>query len=185
MRRPSTSAQAPAPRIAGDGVFFITACSAELGSATSPPNTVICVDTPASEANELRYADQFGAGTLAYAVTMRGVGGAWVASKSLAITPAFARLNAWRFPDSCIGILNLTGGSVLPEWSTVLRDCGLRNILTWDKPVSWQRMLRAFADDLLQIELGTNNLFGSQVKLAKGPARARARTAWARPPASW
>ncbi|HSC65934.1 MAG TPA: hypothetical protein VLD35_20020, partial [Caldimonas sp.] len=153
--------------VGGDGVFFITACAAEVGSAASPA-TVIATDTPATAQNEARYAADLAAGTLAYAVTMRGVNGAWVTYSSLAITPAFALGNRWRFPDTCIGILNLSGGSVLADWGSVLSECGLRNIFTWDKPVSWRRML-AFADDLLQMELGTNNLDGTAVHLDKEP----------------
>lgn len=150
----------------GDGVFFITACSAEIG-ADQARQTVICVDTPATEANEAAYQTELSAGILTYAVTMRGVNGQWVPHKCLAITPAFAATN-WSFPTESVAILNLTGGSVLPDWAAVLSACGLKNILTWDKPVSWRRML-AFADDLMQLLLATNNMDGTHVRQAIEP----------------
>jgi hypothetical protein len=150
----------------GDGVFFITACSAEVG-ADSARATVICVDTPATEANEAKYQADLSAGMLTYAVAMRGVDQQWVPNKCLAITPGFAVAN-WSFPVESVGILNLSGGSPLADWAGVLRSCGLRNILTWDKPVSWRRML-AFADDLMQLLLATNNMDGNFVRQAIEP----------------
>jgi len=128
--------------IGGDGIFFITARSAAI-DATDFPQTVICTATaatpatPATEANELRYASDLSAGALTYAVALRGNGSNWVPQKVLAMTPAFVTLNRWRFPDECIGILNLTGGSVLPRWDSALRGAGLRNVFTWDKPGRW------------------------------------------------
>jgi hypothetical protein len=157
--------------VAGDDVFFITACAAEVGSAEAP-TSVICTATPHTEANEARYAAELGSGALAYAVGWRGADTGWQPFKCLAMTPAFPTLARWSFPTECIGILNLTGGSVLAEWSNALRGAGLRNVFTWDKPVPWQRML-AFADDLLQIELGTNNFDGRAVR-QQTPPRLRA-----------
>ncbi len=155
--------------LSGDGVFFITACSAEVG-ADAARQTVICVDTPADATSEATYAADFAAGQLTYAVTMKGVGGAWVPHKCLAITPAFVAGAAtnWRFPVESVAILNLSGGSVLADWADVLSRCGLKNVLTWDKPVSWRRML-AFADDLMQLLLATNNMDGTAVRLSNEP----------------
>ncbi len=153
--------------VSGDGVFFITACAAEVGSHDAP-TTVICTATPHNDANEARYAAELGSGALAYAVSWHGAGNSWQPHKCLAITPAFPALAGWSFPTECIAILNLTGGSVLAEWGSALRSAGLRNLFTWDKPVPWQRML-AFADDLLQIELGTNNFDGSAVRQQTPP----------------
>lgn len=152
--------------VSGDGVFFVTACSAEVGAGSARGN-VICVQTPASEANEVLYQAELAAGTLAYAVTPVGAGGAWVPYRGLAITPAFASAN-WSFPPESLAILNLTGGSVLSDWGAVLSACGVRHVLTWDRPVSWQRML-GFADDLIQLLLATNNLDGTAVTLATAP----------------
>lgn len=152
--------------LSGDGVFFLTACSAEVGADGAQQN-VICVDTPATEANEARYQAELAAGLLTYAVVLRGAGGQWVPHKCLAITPAFARSN-WSFPVESLAILNLTGGSILPDWAAVLSACGLKNVLTWDRPVSWRRML-AFADDLLQLLLATNNMDGNAVTQAIEP----------------
>ena len=152
--------------LSGDGVFFITACSAEIGAGPAPTN-VICVDTPASEANEVLYQAELAAGTLAYAVSMRGVGGQWVPFKCLAITPTFAAAG-WSFPVESLAILNLTGGSVLPDWAAALSACGVKTVLTWDKPVSWRRML-AFADDLMQLLLATNNMDGTSMTQAIEP----------------
>jgi hypothetical protein len=45
----------------------------------------------------------------------------------------------------------------------VLYDAGLRHILAWRRAVHWQRML-AFADDLIQFNLATNNLDGRLVQ---------------------
>ncbi len=155
--------------LSGDGVFFITACSAEVG-AEAMHQTVICVDTPADAASEATHAADFAAGRLTYAVTMKGVAGAWLPHKCLAITPAFVAgsTTAWSFPVESVAILNLSGGSVLADWAAVLARCGLNNVLTWDRPVSWRRML-AFADDLMQLLLATNNLDGSRVRLAIEP----------------
>jgi hypothetical protein len=148
--------------LSGDGVFFITATSAAVGAAGAEEN-VICVDTAASEASEALYAAELGAGRLVYAVSMRGLGGtAWVPYKCLAITPAFAAAS-WSFPVESLGILNLTGGSVLSDWAAVLSACGLKNVVTWDQAVSWQHLL-AFADDLVQLLLATNDLGGTVVR---------------------
>ena len=147
--------------LSGDGVFFITACGAGVG-ADAARKSVICVDTPASEANEVKYQAELGAGLLAYAVAMRGIGGQWAPYKCLAITPAFAAAN-WSFPVESVGILNLSGGSVLADWAAVLSGCGLKNVFSWGQPVSWRRML-AFADDLLQLLLATNDMDGTAVK---------------------
>lgn len=157
--------------IAGDGVFFITACAAEVGG-TEAPTTVICTATPHTAGNEAVYASELGSGALVYAVSWRGADTAWQPFACLAMTPDFPTLSHWSFPTECIAILNLTGGSVLAEWSNALRGAGLHNVFTWDKPVPWQRML-AFADDLIQIELGSNNFDGSQVR-QQTPPRLRA-----------
>jgi hypothetical protein len=154
-----------------DGVFFITACAAEVGG-TEAPTSVICTATAHTEANEARYAAELGSGALVYAVGWRGNGNGWQSQACLAMTPRFPTLANWRFPTECIGILNLSGGSVLAEWSNALSGAGLRNLFTWDKPVPWQRML-AFADDLLQIELGSNNFDGRAVR-QQTPPRLRA-----------
>jgi len=153
--------------IAGDGIFFITACAAEVGSAEAA-TSVICTATPHTEANEARYATELGSGALIYALSWRGADTTFQPFKCLAMTPAFPALANWRFPTECIAILNLTGGSVLAEWGNALRGAGLRNLFTWDKPVPWQRML-AFADDLLQIELGSNNFNGNAVRQQTPP----------------
>ncbi len=153
--------------VSGDGVFFITACGAEVG-ASEAPTSVICTATPATEANEQKYAADLASNALVYAVSWRGNGSGWEPFSCLAITPLFPTLSRWRFPTECIGILNLTGGSVLAEWSNALRGAGLHNLFTWDKPVSWQRML-AFADDLLQIELGINTFNGRAVRQEPEP----------------
>jgi hypothetical protein len=153
--------------VAGDGVFFITACAAEVGS-TEAPTSVICTATPHTEANEARYAAELSGDALVYAVSWRGADTGWQPFKCLAMTPRFPALAGWSFPTECIGILNLTGGSVLSEWGFALEGAGLRNIFTWDKPVPWQRLL-AFADDLLQIELGTNNFDGGIVRQTTSP----------------
>jgi hypothetical protein len=55
-----------------------------------------------------------------------GVGDSWVVRPCLAITPDFVRLNRWSFPTRCIGILNLTGGSVIDEWGPALLDAGYK-----------------------------------------------------------
>ncbi len=107
-------------------------------------------------------------GALAYAVSWRGANGTWQPHTCPAITPAFPVLAGWSFPTECIAILKLTGGSVLAEWDSALRSAGLRDLFTWDKPVPWQHML-AFADDLLQIELGTNNFDGCAARQQTPP----------------
>jgi hypothetical protein len=152
--------------ISGDGVFFITASSAELGPAQSS-QTVICVATPATEANLALFEADLSAGLLTYAVALFGVDGQWVPTKCMAITPGFAAGN-WSFPVQSVGILNLSGGSPLRDWGSVLQSCGLRNVFTWDRPVSWQRML-AFADDLMQLLLATNNMDGTVVRQSIEP----------------
>lgn len=157
--------------ISGDGVFFITACAAEVGSSDAP-TSVICTATPHNLANEAAYAAELSNGALAYAVSWRGAETTWQPFACLAMTPHFPTLSNWRFPTECIAILNLSGGSVLAEWGSALSGAGLRNLFTWDKPVSWQRML-AFADDLIQIELGSNNFDGRNVR-QDTPPRLRA-----------
>lgn len=159
--------------VSGDGVFFITACAAEVGS-TEAPTSVICTATAHNEANEAAYATDLTRGSLVYAVSWRGTGDGWAPFKCLAITPLFTDLWRWSFPTECIGIFNLSGGSVMNEWYPALRAAGLRNLFFWDKPVPWQRLL-AFVDDLVQMELGTNNLDGSHVRLREpSPPRVRA-----------
>ena len=153
--------------VRGDGIFFITACAAEVGSSEAP-TSVICTATPHTEANEVRYANELSSSALVYAVSWRGAETDWQPYKCLAMTPYFPTLSNWRFPTECIAILNLTGGSVLAEWGNALSGAGLRNLYTWDKPVPWQRML-AFADDLLQIELGSNKLDGRLVRQEPNP----------------
>ena len=157
--------------VSGDGVFFITAAAAEVGSSEAP-TSVICTATPHTEANEASYASELGSGALLYAVSWQGDGSAWLPFKCLAMTPLFPALSHWSFPPECIGIFNLSGGSVLSDWSSALRGAGLRNLFIWDKPVPWQRLL-AFADDLIQIELGTNNFEGGHVR-QQTPPRLRA-----------
>ena len=100
---------------------------------------------------------------MVYAVSWYGAGTDCRPFTCLAMAPRFPALANWRFATGCIGILNLTGGSVLADWGTALRDARLRNFFTWDKPVFWQQM-RAFADDLLQIELGGNGFMGNPVR---------------------
>ena len=155
----------------GDGVFFITGCAAEVGDEDQR-TTVICTDTPPTAATLAALASAPSAGALVMAVTLRAVEGVWVPVKRLAIRPEFVEIEGWSFPAESIGILNLTGGSVLPEWQSVLNTAGLRNLFGWGQLVPWQRML-AFADDLLQMELGTNNLDGRAVRLDT-PPRVRA-----------
>jgi hypothetical protein len=154
-------------QIRDDGVFFITACAAQVGNDATP-RTVICTDTAYNEASEQRYANELGFGTLTYAVTLRGVEGAWVPRPVLAVAPEFALDNGWRFPTECIAVFNLSGGAVLGPWIQVLLQAGLNHLMTWDRPVSWQRML-AFADDLFQLSLASNRLDGSLVRLENQP----------------
>ena len=148
-------------RLSGDGFFFITACAAQVGSDDTP-RTVICTGTAATEANLARHAGELNSGQLTYAVSMRGAAGAWEPFACLAIGSEFASLN-WSFPTESIGIFNLTGGAGLTDWITTLNRAGLRHILGWEQAVSWQRML-AFADDLIQLSLATNNLEGTYVR---------------------
>ena len=143
--------------LSGDGVFFITACAAQSGSDDSP-RTVICTGTLATEANLARHETDLDSGLLTYAVAMRGTHGAWEPVSCLAIGSEFASLN-WSFPSESIGIFNLTGGGSLSDWIPVLNRAGLRHILGWEQAVSWQRLL-AFADDLIQLNMATNNLDG-------------------------
>lgn len=153
--------------IGGDGVFFITACAAQVGSDDTP-RTVICTATPASEANLARHAADLATGVLVHAVTMRGVAGAWEPVACLAIGPEFVSLRGWTFPTECIGIFNLTGGARLSDWIAPLNAAGLNHILGWEQPVSWQRLL-AFADDLIQLNLATNNFDGRSVAQRRDP----------------
>ncbi len=153
-------------RLSGDGVFFITACAAQAGNDDSP-RTLICTGTAATEANLARHEASLNAGLLSYAVGMRGFSGAWEPFACLAIGPEFASLN-WSFPTESIGIFNLTGGASLSDWIVPLNRAGLRHILGWEQAVSWQRML-AFADDLVQLSLATNNLDGTNVRQAPEP----------------
>lgn len=147
--------------VQGDGVFFVTAQAAQAGPDASP-RTLICVDTPASEANLARYDAELKVGAVAHAVRLRGVNGAWEAVTGLAIGPDWARLNFWIFPVESIGILNLTGAPDMSDWVQALTAAHLRHILFWRSAVPWQRML-AFADDLIQLNLATNNLDGRSV----------------------
>jgi hypothetical protein len=156
--------------LSGDGVFFITACAAQSGSDDSP-RTVICTGTLATAANLARHEADLDSGLLTYAVAMRGTQGAWEPVSCLAIGPEFASLN-WSFPSESIGIFNLTGGGSLSDWIPVLNRAGLRHILGWEQAVSWQRLL-AFADDLIQLNLATNNLDG-RLLTQKGEPRLRA-----------
>lgn len=148
--------------VQGDGVFFVTAQAAQAGPDASL-RTLICVDTLASEANLARYDAELKTGAVAHAVRLRGVNGAWEAVAGLAIGPEWARLNFWNFPVESIGILNLTGAPDMSDWVQVLAAAHLRHILVWRSAVPWQRML-AFADDLLQLNLATNNLDGRNVR---------------------
>lgn len=150
--------------VSGDGVFFITASSAEIGATGE---VAICVDTAATEANEALHAADLAAGLLTYAVAWRGSGTGFVPFPCLAITPAFARAH-WSFPVQSLGLLNLTGGSMGGAWADALSSCGLKNLVYWEQPVGWKRML-AFADDLLQLLLATNDLRGTHVTQATEP----------------
>jgi len=153
-------------RLSGDGVFFITACAAQIGNDDNP-RTVICTSTPANEANLARHAADLAVGVLVHAVSMRGVAGTWVPEPCIAIGAAFARLN-WAFPTECIGIFNLTGGARLSDWMEALNGAGLNHILGWEQAVTWERML-AFADDLIQLNLATNNFDGRSVRQKREP----------------
>jgi hypothetical protein len=101
-------------------------------------------------------------------VRLHGVNGAWEAVAGLAIGPEFPALNAWTFPTEAIGILNLTGAPDLSEWVTALTRAHLRHILAWRSAMPWQRML-AFADDLIQLNLATNNFDGRNVRQNPDP----------------
>jgi hypothetical protein len=147
--------------VSGDGVFFVTAPAAQAG-ADDTAYTMICTDTPATEANLAAFESDLAAGVLAYAVRLRGVDGAWQPYPCLAISPAFVADRRWRFPTECIGIFNLSGAPSLSDWIPALYGAGLRHILGWRQAVSWQRLL-AFADDLIQLNLATNNLDGRLV----------------------
>lgn len=148
--------------VQGDGVFFITAQAAQAGPDSSP-RTLICVDTLANEANLARYDAELKAGAVAHAVRLRGVNGAWEAVAGLAVGPDWARLKFWSFPVESIGIFNLTGAPDMSDWVQALYGAQLRHILVWRNAVSWQRML-AFADDLVQLNLATNNFDGRNVR---------------------
>lgn len=148
--------------IRDDGVFFVTAQAAQAGPDDAP-RTLICVDTAASEANLARYDAELKAGIVAHAVRLRGVGGSWEAFAGFAIGPDWARLNFWSFAVESIGIFNLTGAPSLSDWIPALYQGRLRHILGWRNAVSWQRAL-GFADDLIQLNLATNNLEGRNVR---------------------
>ena len=152
--------------LSGDGVFFITGVAAQVGNDDTP-RTVICTATRATEANLARHAFSLATGLLVHAVAMRGVAGAWEPVDCLAIGPEFARQN-WAFPTECIGIFNLTGGVSLSDWIAPLNGSGLNHILGWEQAVSWQRLL-AFADDLIQLNLATNNFDGRTVAQDREP----------------
>jgi hypothetical protein len=147
--------------VSGDGVFFVTAPAAQAGPDDAV-YTLICTDTPANEATLTAFEADLGSGVLAYAVKLRGVDGAWQAYPCLAISPAFVSTRGWRFPTECIGIFNLSGAPSLTDWIPALYGAGLRHILGWRQAVHWQRLL-AFADDLIQLNLATNNLEGRLV----------------------
>ncbi|TXC66959.1 hypothetical protein FSC37_17890 [Piscinibacter aquaticus] len=68
----------------------------------------------------------------------------------------------------CIGIFNLTGAPSLSGWVSALRRANLRHILGWSSAVPWQRLL-GFADDLIQLNLATNNLDGAVVRQKSEP----------------
>ena len=102
------------------------------------------------------------------AVAMRGVDGAWVPQACLAIGPEWVSAGGWRFPVESIGIFNLTGAPTLVDWLEPLNRAGLRHILGWQRPPSWQRML-AFGDDLIQFNLATNNFDGQHLRQAPEP----------------
>ena len=153
--------------VRGDGVFFITAPAAQ-GGDDATPYTLICTDTPGNEANLAAFEPELSAGALAYAIKLRGVDGAWQAHPCLAMSAQFVRTRAWRFPAESIGIFNLSGAPELSDWIPVLEGAGLRHVLGWRQAVSWQRLL-AFADDLIQFNLATNNLEGRLVRQAPEP----------------
>lgn len=148
--------------VSGDGVFFLTAAAAQVGEGDAAL-TVICTGTRASDENLARYAGDLSAGIVVHAVTMRGEGGSWVPYDCLAITPAFAQTRGWQFPTESLGILNLTGAPPIGDWFQVLDRAGLRHLMYWTRPVPWPRML-AFADDLIQFALATNNLEGTRIR---------------------
>lgn len=147
--------------VQGDGVFFLTAQAAQAG-ADSSPRTLICVDTPANEANLARYDTELKAGIVAHAVRLRGVNGSWEAVAGLAVGPEWATVNFWNFPVESVGIFNLSGAPDMSGWVQALSAAHLRHILFWRSAVPWQRML-AFADDLIQLNLATNNFDGRNV----------------------
>jgi hypothetical protein len=153
--------------VSGDGVFFITACAAQAGNDSSP-RTVICTATRATAQNLARHEAELNAGLLVHAVAMRGVAGAWQPVECIAITAEFVTASGWQFPVESLGIFNLTGGASLSDWIAPLNRAGLRHILGWEQPVSWQRML-AFADDLIQLNLATNNFAGTRVRQTDEP----------------
>lgn len=148
--------------IRGDGVFFITAQAAQAGPDDSP-RTAICVDTEATEANLARYESELKAGIVMHAVRLRGNGAGWEAFAGLAVGPDWLGLNFWSFPVESIGIFNLTGAPSLSDWVPALYRANLRHILGWRQAVAWPRLL-GFADDLIQLNLATNNLEGRNIR---------------------
>lgn len=153
--------------VSGDGVFFITGCAAQAGNDTSP-RTVICTATRATADNLARHEAELNSGLLVHAVAMRGVAGVWQSVECIAITAEFIEARGWQFPVESLGIFNLTGGASLSDWIAPLNRAGLRHILGWQQAVSWQRML-AFADDLIQLNLATNNFAGTVVRQVAEP----------------
>jgi hypothetical protein len=154
-------------RIRGDGVFFLTAIAAQAGP-DGQSNTVICVDTAATEANLARYDAELKAGIVVHAVRLRGAGSAWEPFAGLAIGPQWPGVGLWSFPVESIGIFNLTGAPSLSDWVPALQRANLRHILGWRSAVPWQRLL-GFADDLIQLNLATNNLDGRSVRQSPEP----------------
>lgn len=153
--------------VSDDGVLFITGSAAQAGDDATP-FTVICSGTPATEANLARHEALLSSGELVYAVALRGVDGQWQPVPCLAFGIAFAMNRDWRFPGESIAIFNLSGAPSLAEWIEPLRSVGLRHILGWQQPVSWQRLL-AFGDDLIQLNLATNNLDGTLLRQPSEP----------------
>lgn len=157
--------------VGGDGVFFITGCAAQVGDDATP-RSVICSGSAATEANLARHELALARGLLVFAVAMRGVQGSWEPVPCLAFGPEFVVEHRWRFPTESVAIFNLAGAPGLSDWVPTLYAAGVRHILAWARPVSWQRLL-AFGDDLIQLNLATNNLDG---RLRREPSEPRLRS---------
>lgn len=154
-------------QVRGDGVLFVNGFGAEV-TAADFGCSAISTTTPASEANEARYAAALDASELVYMTPLVGQDRQWVCQKLLAITPDFARAHGWSFPLNSIGIFNVTGGGLTRHWQSLLGAAGMDTLMTWDRPVSIQRML-AYVEDFFHLSLGTNRLGGDPHGLSDTP----------------